>query len=250
MKLAAFTFFAILFSTSFSIPVSAKVIQSSANQTALLELYSSEGCSSCPPAERWLNGLKLNPGLFKDFVPAAFHVTYWDYLGWRDRYAREKYDDRQAKYSLSWGERTRYTPGVVLNGKKFDSWHRTKQLPVREQAKIVGVLQLKILDEERFTMTFVPEDGDVRKGWQGHVALLGFGIRTQVRAGENFGRTLDHDFIVLNWVTKVLIKEAEGWQAAFYLPKTAGFEAADYGLAAWVTQVGDPTPVQSTGSFL
>ena len=58
--------------------------QSPVEQTTLVELYTSEGCSSCPPAESWLNGLKESPGLWKDFVPLAFHVDYWDDLGWRD----------------------------------------------------------------------------------------------------------------------------------------------------------------------
>jgi len=59
------------------------VFQSAATRTALLELFTSEGCSSCPPAETWLTSLTAAAGLWKDFVPVAFHVDYWDYLGWR-----------------------------------------------------------------------------------------------------------------------------------------------------------------------
>src|SRR5213592_2728274 len=65
--------------------------QSSGKQTALIELYTSEGCSSCPPAETWLSRLKESPGLWKDFVPLAFHVDYWDYLGWGDPWANKSF---------------------------------------------------------------------------------------------------------------------------------------------------------------
>src|ERR1041385_689795 len=76
--------------------------QSSAVQTALLELYTSEGCSSCPPAEAQLSRLKKSSGLWKDFVPVAFHVDYWDYLGWRDPWASAEFSDRQRSYAQQW----------------------------------------------------------------------------------------------------------------------------------------------------
>jgi hypothetical protein len=66
----------------------AKVIQSSANQVALIELYTFEGCSSCPPADAWLTSLKTDAGLWKRWVPVAFYVDYWDYLGWDDGFAK------------------------------------------------------------------------------------------------------------------------------------------------------------------
>ena len=69
-------------------PAAPVTFASTARQTSLLELYTSEGCSSCPPAEAWLSGLKDNPGLWRDFVPVAFHVDYWNYLGWRDKWSR------------------------------------------------------------------------------------------------------------------------------------------------------------------
>src|SRR5260370_13373467 len=72
--------------------------QSSGKQTALIELYTSEGCSSCPPAETWLSRLKESPGLWKDFVPLAFHVDYCDYLGLRDPWASQSLADLQRAY--------------------------------------------------------------------------------------------------------------------------------------------------------
>src|SRR5574339_14875 len=84
---------------------------SSTNRTALLELYTSEGCSSCPPAEAWLSRLKSDARLWKDFVPVAFHVDYWDYLGWRDPFGAAEYSERQRGYAAQWKSRSVYTPG-------------------------------------------------------------------------------------------------------------------------------------------
>src|SRR5437868_3719162 len=76
-------------------PAAAEIFQSGEDQTVLLELYTSEGCSSCPPAEQWMTQLKNAPGLWKSFVPVAFHVDYWDYLGWKDVLSSPNYSQRQ-----------------------------------------------------------------------------------------------------------------------------------------------------------
>src|SRR5215470_17138375 len=100
------------------------VFQSSENQVSLLELFTSEGCSSCPPAEKWVSGLKAAPGLWKQFVPVAFHVDYWDYLGWRDPWASKAFSDRQRAYAQVWGGDSIYAPGFVLNGQEWRAWSR------------------------------------------------------------------------------------------------------------------------------
>ena len=93
------------------------VFQSPATRTALLELFTSEGCSSCPPAETWLTSLKTSPGLWKEFVPVAFHVDYWDHLGWRDPWSSREFSDRQRAYAASWSNNSVYTPGFVLTAR-------------------------------------------------------------------------------------------------------------------------------------
>src|SRR5713226_2490390 len=71
-----------------------RVFESGPQKIHLLELFTSEGCSSCPPAEAWLSKLKSDPRLWKDFVPLAFHVDYWDRLGWRDRFSSRAWTER------------------------------------------------------------------------------------------------------------------------------------------------------------
>ena len=98
------------------------VLRSGPARTRLIELYSSEGCSSCPPADDWINALARSPRLWKDFVPVVFHVTYWDYIGWKDLYANPAYDARQRAESSAWGERSTYTPGLALDGEEWRDW--------------------------------------------------------------------------------------------------------------------------------
>ena len=80
--------------------------RSGVQQTGLLELYTSEGCSSCPPADRWLSSLKDDDGLWQELIPVAFHVDYWDYLGWRDRFAARDFSQRQRRYAAEQSMRT------------------------------------------------------------------------------------------------------------------------------------------------
>ena len=96
--------------------------ESGPQQTALVELYTSEGCSSCPPAEAWMSRLQGDPGLWKKFVPIAFHVDYWDRLGWRDRFSSRQWTERQSRYAALWQSESVYTPAVVLSGKELRNW--------------------------------------------------------------------------------------------------------------------------------
>ena len=95
--------------------------ESGSQRTSLLELFTSEGCSSCPPAEAQFSRLKGDPGLWKQFVPVAWHVDYWDRLGWRDRFASQNSTARQYRYAALWHDDGVYTPAFVLDGTKTQS---------------------------------------------------------------------------------------------------------------------------------
>src|ERR1043166_9291012 len=171
--------------------------QSGASQTALLELYTSEGCSSCPPAETWLSRLKESPGLWKDFVPVAFHVDYWDYLGWRDPWGSKSFSDRHRAYAKQWRTDSIYTPGFVLNGKEWRAWSQSKSVPA-STAK-VGILKVTSADLKNWDVTFTPAAAS-DQAYEAHAALLASGLSSNVKAGENRRRRLEHDFVVINLV--------------------------------------------------
>ena len=124
-----------------------QVAQSGPQQVPLIEVFTSEGCSSCVPAWKWLNNLKNEPGLWQDFIPVSFHVDYWDYLGWKDRLSQKNFSERQYAYASSWEEGTVYTPGLILNGKEWQSWN--KQKPFKDLKKeMAGTLTIETLEND------------------------------------------------------------------------------------------------------
>src|SRR5579872_4641681 len=143
--------------------------KSSTRQTALIELYTSEGCSSCPPAEAWLGKLKAEAGLWNDFVPIAFHIDYWDYLGWRDKWSNKQFSERQQSYAQLWGGENVYTPEFVLNGKEWRGWRGFRALPSRGGE--AGVLGVGSEDTNRWQVKFLPASRTATT-YEVHAALL------------------------------------------------------------------------------
>ena len=222
--------------------------QSAATRTALLELFTSEGCSSCPPAEAWLSGLTTSPRLWKDFAPVAFHVDYWDYLGWKDRWSDAAFSERQRAYAQVWLSQNIYTPEYVLNGQEWRNWFGGKNGP-KSDGERVGILTVTSTDTNRWQVSFVPEQiSDAH--YEIHAAWLAGGIISDVKAGENLGRKLPHDFAVANLVQVGLTNTNGGARGKFILnpPRTnAGNTSA---LTVWVTRAGEFQPLQSTGGWL
>ena len=95
------------------------VLKSGVEKNRLIELYTSEGCSSCPPADKWISKLKDNDELWNDIIPIAFHVDYWDRLGWPDELAEKSFSDRQRQYRHEGSISQVYTPGFVVDGKEW-----------------------------------------------------------------------------------------------------------------------------------
>jgi hypothetical protein len=222
----------------------ATTFQSGETQNSLIELFTSEGCSSCPPAEKWMSRLKSNPDLWKKIVPVAFHVDYWDHLGWRDRFAKPEFTSRQQRYAAAWGGDSVYTPGFVINGKEWRSWFGGNPTPT-ESTK-VGVLRVSLGADGKLSASFVPETTQPRP-LALNVALLGNERESDVKRGENSGRKLRHDFVVLNLIKIDMTKEADRWMGSADLSKPSGADKPG-ALAVWITENG--TPIQATGGWL
>ena len=222
--------------------------QSSREQTALIELYTSEGCSSCPLAETWLSRLKESPGLWKDFVPLAFHVDYWDYLGWRDPWASKSFSDRQRNYEKQWRSESIYTPGFVLNGKEWRDWSGRKDWPKSSGVK-AGVLTVSSSDTNRWQVSFAPANA-ASADYEVHAALMAGGLSSNVKAGENRGRLLSHDFVVLTLAKASLVRSGDVVQGEFALNKQRNSAESDLALAVWITPEGRLEPLQATGGWL
>src|SRR5205823_3564285 len=143
------------------------IFESGPQRVHLLELFTSEGCSSCPPAEAWFSKLKMEPRLWKDFVPLAFHVDYWDRLGWRDSFAAKEWTARQYQYAAGWKNDAVYTPGFALDGRES----RGRTIPSSSTDK-PGALKIRVANDKA-SAEFNPANGPA-KDVDLHVALLGF----------------------------------------------------------------------------
>ncbi len=216
------------------------VFESKAARTHLIELYTSEGCSSCLPAEEWMSGLKNQPRLWQDIVPLAFHVDYWDHLGWKDSFASKIWTERQADYSVRWKGESVYTPAFALDGKE---WHYGKLPAPATEAQ--GVLKI-IVNGDKVTATFKASNGEGR--YDIHVARLGFALGMDITAGENSGRKLMHDFVVLGLTNETMKAGAKELQLP--APSKTSTGEARTAIAAWVTQVGQIEPIQAVGGWL
>jgi hypothetical protein len=197
MPRCLFLLLAMIASTVLCASAADRTFASTPTRTHLLELYTSEGCSSCPPAEKWISELRAHPRLWKDFVPVAFHVDYWDRLGWKDRFAKPAFTARQHSYAQLWRSGSVYTPAFVLNGREW----RERSVPSASNEK-PGVLTVSIAGNRTLVATFRPERRFATV--ELHVALLGLELQTRVRAGENRGRELRHEFVALSHHQKTM----------------------------------------------
>jgi len=241
MKHCLLVFGVIFFSSVFQMPAADPVtFQSGPKKVQLLELFTSEGCSSCPPAEASFSRLVGDSRLWRDFVPVAFHVDYWDRLGWKDPFASAEWTKRQQTYAANWRADSVYTPAFVLNGHE---WRNTTVPTVNDEAP--GVLEATIRRDNTVMITF---ERAKSAAFEVYLARLGFGIAVNVRAGENTGRSLRHDFVVLSLVHE---KMSSGTQELRIPPASESAGRPERSaLAAWVTKEGDITPLQAVGGWL
>jgi hypothetical protein len=199
-------------------------VTSGATRASLLELYTSEGCSSCPPADKWLSQLQPDSGV----VPLAFHVDYWDRLGWRDPFGQAAFSQRQrARNSgLGWV----YTPQVMLDGADYRNWHRVRApqpKPMPARADLVLTLtqtpqRIDVQVDSRFMGPASEADAQL------YLALVENHLSSKVAAGENAGRTLHHEHVVRELAGPLDPNARHSFRLQ------PGWKAADLGVAAFV----------------
>ena len=187
--------------------------RSGAQRTPVIELFTSEGCSSCPPADQWLSTLKGQA-----VVAQAFHVGYWDYIGWVDRFATPANTARQNEVARANRLNNIYTPQVVRDGKDWPLW-RTESLlqggraasfsgvkflnaaPLAAQASATAqaaIAMQRIAQTDQYTARVTPADGVSH--WSAYWTVTEHGHNSKVKSGENKGEFLQHDFVVRQYV--------------------------------------------------
>jgi hypothetical protein len=203
---------------------------------ALVELYTSEGCDSCPPADRWLRTLGERHLAPARVVPLSLHVNYWDYIGWKDPYATQGFTDRQRELARVLRAHVVYTPQVLLQGRDFRGWgggdfdKAVAQINARApKARIELSAGAARQIEVRAELLDPAQQGDAAL----YLARYESQLASSVAAGENRGRTLQHDYVVREWLGPIAFtggKLAERRE----LPPVPGAVPAHSGIAAFV----------------
>jgi hypothetical protein len=181
---------------------------STPNGVALVELFTSEGCSSCPPADSLLADLANTKG---GVYVLAFHVDYWNDLGWTDRFASPEYTDRQSAYARSFGGRGLYTPQMIVNGtEQFTGSDRARAeqsiaRALSTPAPVSLSIGVRAIAPDTIAIDCsapgAPGDSVV------DIAIVEHSTSTDVRAGENAGRVLRHTNVVRTFVVAAIGKQ-------------------------------------------
>jgi hypothetical protein len=167
-------------------------VVSGKSRTPVIELYTSEGCSSCPPADKWLSTLKGQA-----VVAQAFHVAYWDYIGWKDRFASAAHTMRQREVAAANRLNSIYTPQLVRDGRDWRDWRswRRNGSPIESGAVSGADITLHgAAAGDRFEARVTPRDP--ASAWTAYWTVTEHGHQSRVSAGENAGEFLKHDFVV------------------------------------------------------
>ena len=219
IRFVSFTFF-LLFSLH-SLAEAPQVITavSSDNRVALLELYTSEGCSSCPPADKFMSRVKRADISDQQLIPLSFHVTYWDHIGWKDRFSHPQHDDRQRKLAKMNNSSEVYTPQFIMNGKDFrrhgsfdNEIVRINSIAAEYRLELSASLDADAVDVVLDTRRSIDSNDKAAA----FIVLYEHGLSTEVGDGENKGKQLHHDYVVRELKGPFLIDQYQSvYKASF-----------------------------------
>ena len=221
-------------------------VTSPAHTVALVELYTSQGCSSCPPADRWLSAL---PAAFtaERAIPLALHVGYWDYIGWKDPFARREFNARQSELAAANRNRSVYTPGVFVQGRETPNWRDARAFKAAVQGINAVSPRATIELAARLDGAAVDVTAHAKGALQQPriaLALAQSGLATAVTAGENRGEKLANDHVAREW----RLTPGSSATTRFALP--ADVPVARLSLVAWVQEADAPAPLQAVSLSL
>lgn len=169
----------------------------------LVELFTSEGCSSCPPADRVLIALQKQPLDGIEIITLSEHVTYWNYLGWGDPFSQEIFSERQRQYASKIRGSSVYTPQMVIDGKiQLVGSNYQKALAEIKQAAHTSKdrIEFEILEQPSQQLKLNGTATTEQKQSSCIAAVVEDGLISQVRSGENSGERLPHNSVVREWL--------------------------------------------------
>lgn len=196
-----------LLSTLFALTLMVSAPAFAEDDPVVIELYTSQGCSSCPPADALMQGLSMRD----DVIALALHVDYWDYIGWKDSFADPAYSNRQRLYARAKGTRTIYTPQMIVDGQDFIVGYKPDELAQSIRAHKATPFPVSVdavRKGSRITVNVSPKDGAVGES-SVYVVTYKPHQSVDIRRGENAGRTIDYYNIVTSW-TRIGIWDGAG----------------------------------------
>jgi hypothetical protein len=171
-------------------------------------------------------------------------VDYWDYIGWKDRFASPSNSARQRKYAEDGDVEFVYTPGFLINGKEWRQWRSVSEPPVSKNDP--GVLSISI-EKGQSIIRFEPTSSQT-KTLIATVAILGFGLESDVAAGENSGHKLLNDFVVLGLNQASMSEEDSSFGATVQVP-ASDVSSSRRAVVVWVSVSASQTPLQAAGGW-
>lgn len=227
-------------------------VKSGASTAALVELYTSEGCSSCPPADKQLSALKKQLDPDAVVVPLSLHVSYWDDIGWKDVFAKKTFDQRQSELVAAQHSRVVYTPQFFVNGNEVRSWRGNLPSAIRQINAVPAPVTISLKTSATNANTIALDvtvnakakekvDGDL------YVAISESDLTSKVLRGENSGVTLHHDNIVRQWYGPIpLVQGAAQFHQEVILP--AGWKRDNLQGVAFVQAPNEGSVLQAVST--
>ena len=213
---------------------------------AVVELFTSEGCSSCPPADDAVGRLD---GQAKNIYVLSFHVDYWNYLGWKDKYSNPAYSSRQQQYGAIFHIENIYTPQIIVNGKTQFVGSNETQLKESISASVAELpdnnIEIKVSQADNHKIPVsITSNGDAKLKL--NVALVQNFAKDFIQRGENKGKTLSHFFIVRDFQVSPNQNDAK----IYYLNLPDDLKSADCSVVAFLQNPVDGHITAATGSSI
>ncbi|MEM6946343.1 MAG: DUF1223 domain-containing protein [Pseudomonadota bacterium] len=212
-------------------------LPAAAEGPVLVELFTSQGCSSCPPADRLLGELTERDGV----LALSFHVDYWDYLGWRDTFADSRYTKRQIDYRDAWGARVVYTPQMVVGGQEGVVGSRSGEVKNAVE-KMAAAAKPGRIEIQRKDGGLIAKLADLEPSSEVHIAVFDREAAVAIARGENAGREITYHNVVRDFIR---IGTAAGVGRSVMVPEPGEGQ----GVAIWA-QADEAGPVEATAYYL
>jgi hypothetical protein len=214
--------------------------KSGSETAAVLELYTSEGCNSCPPADKWVSGLAPSGYKAAQLVPLAFHVDYWDYIGWADRFANKEFGGRHRTLARANGSSTVYTPQIFVNGKDIRLAFSNvklngtlKEINTAKPRADIG-LELDASNPGALNLSASASLTNPSDDAQAYVAVYENKLSSNVKAGENRGVKLEHDYVVRELIGPLKFDRSGKLEIKQSVAVQSDWKLKDLGVAAFV----------------